>query len=268
MNVLNLIENIEEFLEGNTKLHLATGREDKREPLYIYYRGEFKTWQESQTKNNFNREYILSLIEIAKDEWLFVGIYRKIACNQVGDRFIYDTELLDVSTDLIGRLVIKFNKSFRNSYVLLEKYINDFELSEIKKERYSIEPFPGYENVRIKYDLLKTVISQDENSWKTALSNVKGVYLISDLATGKLYVGAAYGKDAFWSRWTEYVQTKHGGNKLLKEVISKKGDEYAENFQFTILETRSMNAEDDEITDRETFWKEILLTRDFGYNNN
>lgn len=268
MKAADFIENVELFLKGNTKLHLATGREDRREPLYVYYRGEFKQWQERQTKRNFEREYIFSLIEIGKDEWMFAGVYKSIGCKQVDDHFLYNTELLDVSTNLIGRLIIKFNKNFRGSYVYLEKHISDFYLSEIKKEKCSVGPFPGYENVKVTYDLLQTIISQNVTTWRTALSNVKGIYLISDLASGKLYVGAAYGKEAFWSRWSKYVKNGHGDNKLLNETLLRKGDDYAKNFQFTILETRSMNAEDNEIVSRESFWKDILLTRTFGYNDN
>ena len=267
MKVSDIIENIEE-LKGKTKIHFATGSVERRAPLFEYYRGEFKQWQEDQNKKNFERKYIFSLIEIDKDEWLFVGIYSSNSYEIVNNRVIYNTKLLDISSDLIGRLVIKYNKSFRSSYVYLERYLDDFELLEIRREKYTVEPFPGYENVKVKYGLIKSIISQNENSWKTALSNVKGVYLISDLQTGKLYVGSAYGKYAFWTRWTEYTKNGHGNNKQLKKMLSEKGNEYADNFQFSVLETRSMNAEDNEITNRESYWKEILLTRQFGYNEN
>lgn len=60
----------------------------------------------------------------------------------------------------------------------------------------------------------------------------------------------------------------HGGNADLKAIIDKEGFEYTKNFLFSILETRSMNAEDDEIIKRESYWKDILLTRGFGYNKN
>lgn len=92
--------------------------------------------------------------------------------------------------------------------------------------------------------------------------------MISDISNGKLYVGSAYGENSFWNRWKEYAQNGHGGNQSLKKVINDYGIEYANNFQFSILETRGMNSEDDEIIRRESFWKEILLSREFGYNKN
>ena len=139
---------------------------------------------------------------------------------------------------------------------------------EILREKYTISPFPGFEKIKISFEILKSIVSQEEVSWKTALSNVKGIYLISDISNGKLYVGSAYGENAFWNRWSEYSKSGHGGNVELKNLLNEKGAEYANNFQFSILETRSMNAPDDEIIRREAFWKEILLTRVFGYNQN
>lgn len=267
MKISDLLGITDEIKE-KAKIHFAIGAKERLEPLYAFYRGEFKDWQEGQTKKNFEREYILSLIHFRKDEWLFAGIYKKISVQSKLNGYIYKTELLDISSELIGRLVVKYEKNFRQSYPYFENCIENFELIEILRERYTVEPFPGYENVKIKYELLKSIISQEEQSWKTALSNVKGVYLISDLSTGKLYVGSAYGENAFWNRWKEYSNSGHGSNKYLKKLITENGLEYAKNFQYTILETRSMNSEDDEIINRESFWKEILLTREFGYNEN
>jgi len=221
MKVSELI-GITEKLNGKIKIHFAIGSRDRLEPLYAFYRGEFKEWQENQSKKNFEREYILSLIHFAKDEWLFAGIYSRIGIQEKSNGFLYSTELVDISNELIGRLVIKYEKNFRQSYPNIESCIDDFELLEILREKYTVEQFPGYENVKVKYELLKSIISQEEKSWKTALSNVKGIYLISDLITGKLYVGSAYGENAFWKRWTEYAKSGHGGNKYLKKLIAEK----------------------------------------------
>ena len=92
--------------------------------------------------------------------------------------------------------------------------------------------------------------------------------MISDTLTGKLYIGSAYGNNAFWQRWVEYAKNGHGNNKLLKETISKNGKEYSSNFTFSILEIFGLNTMDDEIINKESFWKERLLTRKFGYNEN
>ena len=73
-------------------------------------------------------------------------------------------------------------------------------------------PFPGYENVLIDFNLLKTIVEKEEPSWKSALSSVKGVYIITDKSNGKIYIGSAYGIDSFWSRWSLYAKNGHGSS--------------------------------------------------------
>ena len=72
-------------------------------------------------------------------------------------------------------------------------------------------------------------------------------------------------------RWNEYASTRHGNNVELKNLVDEKGEKYIEeNFRYTILEIHKNLTPDDTIIKRESFWKEILLTRnpDYGYNNN
>jgi hypothetical protein len=50
------------------------------------------------------------------------------------------------------------------------------------------------------------------------LQNQKGVYLITDISNGKMYVGSAYGENMILGRWESYVKTYHGGNVGLKKL--------------------------------------------------
>ncbi|NJL70958.1 MAG: GIY-YIG nuclease family protein [Candidatus Competibacteraceae bacterium] len=260
------------FLRDNAdkiKLHCAIGRLNKTEPLFQFSRGQFKEWQEDQNNKNFEREYILSIIYIRKGEWMFAGLYKRLTVrNRPNNKYKYETALMDTGADLIGRLRVAFLKDFRASYLLFENHVDDLDVLEVTRHRYRIDPFPGFESVCVNFDLLKEIYAEDEPTWKAALSNVKGVYLISDTATGKLYVGSAYGEDAFWSRWSNYVETGHGNNIGLKAVLETNGLAYASNFRFSILEIRKVNTEDEHIIERENYWKTLLLTREFGYNEN
>lgn len=266
------IEEVVPFLKGNAekiKVHCSIGRINKHEPLYKFSSNTFKEWQEEQNQKNFERDYILSLIYMKKGEWLFGGVYsRKNVKELPNGKFQYNTDLLDVSKDLIGRLVVSFNKEFRASYLLLEKYLEYMIVCEIIRNPYKIDPFPGFDSVRIGFDLLKEVFNENEKTWMSALSNVKGIYLIADTKTGKLYVGSAYGEEAFWQRWKKYIETGHGGNVKLKNLIQENGFEYTSNFEFSILEIRNMVTDDDVIIKREAYWKDCLLSRRFGYNDN
>ncbi len=254
--------------EEDYKAHFAIGGKDRDNdaPLRAFVRNEFKEYQEVQKQKNFKRKYAFSLIYYKKNEWMFAGIYEVISCEKINDRFRYDTKLLDIHEDLIGRLIIAYNKEFRKSYPYLETVYKDFKFVEILRDRVKIEEFPGFERLNISFSELKYIVEKEEKSWKSALSNIQGVYLISDRSNGKLYVGAAYGEHAFWSRWGEYLKKGTGGNVRLKELLEDKGFDHTSNFNFSILEVHSKPTNKDFIIQREKHWKEVLLTRDFGYN--
>lgn len=257
-----------ESMKNDLKVHFAFQPRNKYEPLYAFINGNFKSWQEYQTKKNFEKRFILSLIYYKQNEWLFSGIYERIGVEQVENHFEYDTRMLDIKNELVGRLVVSFPKTFRASYVHYSKFYNKISISEILKNRITIEPFPGYENVIVDFDYLKSVYDNEDKSWNTALKSVFGVYLIVDKKTGKNYVGSAYGKDSIWSRWSNYIRNGHGGNKRLKQLIQSQGISYFKNFQFSILEIFSKVMSKDEIIKREVHWKKKLLSREFGYNDN
>ena len=104
----------------------------------------------------------------------------------------------------------------------------------------------------------------------SALESMKGIYLISDIKTGKHYVGSAYGDQGIWSRWCAYVGSGHGGNLELRALVTDPNLAYCRaNFRFALLEHRPSRTEDKTIIDRESFWKRILLTRgERGLNRN
>ena len=59
-----------------------------------------------------------------------------------------------------------------------------------------------------------------------------------------------------------------GGNVELKRLLAQHGADYAENFRYSILEVCNMNLGNDYIIGRESHWKNILMTREFGLNEN
>lgn len=81
-------------------------------------------------------------------------------------------------------------------------------------------------------------------------------------------MGSATGESGIWQRWESYVNTGHGENDRLKELIQTIGIEYADNFQFTVLEIADSLSTDDDIIRRESYWKQVLQSREHGYNSN
>lgn len=275
------ILNINENNFKHYKIHFATGTDNKRKAYEKFLINEFDEWQAEQTNKNFNRDFVISLIYYDKDIWLFGGVYKvndqtpqavTLLDGWCGWR--YDLTLTDNQKDLIGRVFVYYKKEFRASYPCLELQtkngINpaDICIFSILDKRVTINDFNGFDNVNISYQTLKYIIENNISTWKSALSNVKGIYLIVDTLTGKQYVGSAYGEDCIWQRWSEYAKNGHGGNIELKNVLINNGANYRNNFKYSILEVCNMNLGNDYIIRRESYWKEVLMTRQFGMNNN
>ena len=70
-------------------------------------------------------------------------------------------------------------------------------------------------------------------------------------------------------RWSNYVANGHGGNKELVELVEREGFDFVKkHFQYAILENYNAKVEDRIILIRESWWKETLQTRVWGYNRN
>lgn len=181
---------------------------------------------------------------------------------------------MELASEYIGRAFFKFKKEFRASYPTLElnpkngEPIAKMQLSHILDKRITLTDFLGFDQVNIDYKTLKHIVSDSIASWKAALSNVKGIYLIVDTFSGKQYVGSAYGDECIWQRWVNYAKNGHGGNVELKKLLKKNGEDYKYNFKYSILEVCNLNLGNEYIINRETHWKEVLLTRKFGLNKN
>ena len=253
------------------KLHLAcwNGRE---QPLDVFVRSwnEWVEWNEYKgNRNDWSRDYIFSLIEFYSkpNSWLFGGIFK--VKNRFKER--YEIEECLEYNKYVGRLILSFHRyqGMRGRAFRLENYIDELVVSEILPNIYEGEVFPGYDKINHDFFVLESIIRKEKIDWKTALQNIKGIYLITDKSNGKSYVGSAYGSYGIWARWQCYIETGHGWNDDLVKLISEKGIEYARaNFKIALLEIFSMNTPDDDIQDREKYWKLVLMTREHGYNKN
>ncbi|MCX6029077.1 MAG: GIY-YIG nuclease family protein [Chloroflexi bacterium] len=253
---------------NQTKLHFASNQGS--DPLLAFYSGKFKTWQEEQTRKNFERPYVISLIQLPeRGTWLFSGLYRVNGVTEgTHVPWIYSTELVEGQENLVGRVVLRFQKDFRNSYVFGEKYASGLVVIELRRERAAISEFPGYKDVLLTKAELDVIVSQNLESWRAALSSVSGIYLIVDQSTGKQYVGSAYGEGGIWTRWCQYYLTRHGGNEELVALLRNAGSEHANNFQFAVLEVCDLAFTKDQVIGRESHWKNVLCSKEHGLNRN
>lgn len=181
-----------------------------------------------------------------------------------GNNVYFDLKPVDLLAEYEHRLVIDWGKSTRMWH----------QKGSIEKPIVSIQATPkmtfsGYESLVLTYRELKEIVENETGyeAWHTALSSVNAIYLIVDQETGHQYVGSAYGKDGLLGRWSCYVQTYHGNNKLMKELICDFPARY-EHFQFSILQILPKSITDEEVVQIENRYKSKLMTTTFGMNAN
>jgi hypothetical protein len=256
--------------EEECKIHLAVWN-GQDNPFDVFLSGRFEEWQSWQSRRNFERKYIISLIQLpGVNNWLFAGGYSSVNSEFIEQRnyYQYKTKELKEFNSLSGRLILQFQRSGRQSYLNAENWSNKIIISELKPEKLVIEEFSGYNKVKLTRGRLQIVITQNIQSWNGALANVSGVYLITDTKTGKLYVGSATGDGGIWKRWSEYAENGHGGNKELVSLLQEKGEKYADNFQYSVLEIADTHSSANDVLARESYWKDVLCSREHGYNAN
>ena len=183
-----------------------------------------------------------------------------------GNVYIYNLSETNLFADLKDRLIIEWGSATQSWY---QGATNRKHILAINSQvKY---PFEGYESCIYSFDKLKDIVddmgmSVYEEHYK-ALSRVKGVYLIVDTTDGKQYIGSAYGDKGIFGRWSEYVNTHHGGNKELISLLEKEPERY-KNFRFTILKIFSEGATEKEVRAAEDLYKAKLGTFEFGLNDN
>ena len=223
----------------------------------------------------------IGLVNMGNDRWLLFTIGRitklldkpishqnKKGNGSSGVQVEYNT--FEKFEDLYGRVVVSYHNESQQMFRNAETLIDQLVIKEILPSIFTGFDFPGYDNVCLTYEQLETIIKGNYPSYHNALQNQKAVYLQTDKATGKLYVGSAtaqYGM--LLSRWSSYIENGHGGNIGLKALVSEKGFKYIkENFQYTIIENFNAKVDDKYVLEREAYWKEVLQSRKFGYNKN
>ena len=258
---------------GKVKVHLAVhnGVED---PIDRFREGKFSEWQEDQNKKNFECEQVLSLIAMGDHRWLFAGLYEqqgRQAHPSNPQRFMYSLKELPGQKALIGRVIVRWDrKGARNSYRWFES-MGSIGVESYSSEKVPFKTFPGWgQPWFLRWTELLAIAANSIEDWQLRLSDVKGVYLITDECNkdcrGKQYVGIASGSKGIWGRWSDYAKTGHGGNVKLRALLEKRGNDHARHFIYTILETAPSTATVTYLTEREQYWMRVLGSKANGLN--
>lgn len=237
-------------------------------------------YRTKQTNNNMGRaKYLLSFAQYypyGPQYFIFGGFFE--VSPVVPEKFYdygYKLQPIELHAEYIKRLIIKLDAPIgRNVYLRLYEKVQ----AQLNPEVYELAAdtklgtFPGYQNIRLRHQDLQRIIANDEPNWKDALSSVKGVYVITDLSSGQLYVGSASGEaNGLWQRWSGYAHLRNltGSNVALENLRSALGDSHIiENFQYSILEIFDPKTKAETILKRESFWKLALGSRAHGMNLN
>jgi len=235
--------------------------------------------EKNPNHNLNNADYLLAFAQYypyGPKYYIFGGMYKVEKLKPEVDKgYGYKLTLMDDFSDYRRRLIIKLSKpigkaTYNKLYTSVERDFNPeiYELAPSTK----LGAFPGYNNVLLTHKELQRIIRMEAPEWKTLLSNVKGVYCITDRATGKLYIGSASGDDeGIWQRWSNYADVNNltGGNKIFEELKNNYGSDYIiNNFTYSILEIFDMKTSREYILSRERYWKRVFKSVKFGMNDN
>ena len=226
-------------------------------------------WRNKQRYFNVG-QIAICLLKLSYDTWLLTTIKRVTEELGVVNDVNYKGEELPEYSRYFGRVIIKYHKTAQTQGMFYKTVCDELEVLEILPNVFDGDEFPGYDKVRLSYTQLKAIVDRQKKSWIAALENQKAVYLITDKNNGRLYVGSATSNNGMLlSRWTSYAKGGHGGNVNLKKLIEEQGFDYVKkNFQYSILENFNARVDDRVILERESWWKEALQSRIFGYNDN
>jgi hypothetical protein len=258
-----------------TNLRLVRHQDNRLRPGRLYEawrndRASFESYQSVQSKDRFPLgEVLASFVVTEARKTVFVGLYRVASVSTLpagsfdvlvrhdtSGHFQYDLQLMPELEDYRDRAVIDWGAGVR-SWVQRAAT----QAKPVIEIAAQYEPrFPGFREFVRPIDDIPTL----PNGWQQVLRSVKGVYLLVDSDSGQQYVGSAKGSDSLMGRWISYTDGGDGGDVGLT-AVARSG---RRNYQVSVLEVVDENTPDNTIEQIEAYWKNKLLSRQFGLNRN
>ncbi len=195
----------------------------------------------------------------------------EIVAERTAEARFFDLRRSDILKPLVNRLVVEWDTP--RTWHRRAASAADMPVLEIA-DRDKV-PFPGFDDVLLTFHELGEMVSDRRYAdWQVALSQVQGIYLITDASNGKQYVGKASGAEQILQRWRSYAQDGHGGNRALRELakISTEAGgaktDHARHFVFSILRVFGPSTSSSVVDRAESHYKMALMTREHGLNRN
>jgi hypothetical protein len=160
---------------SNSKVHLA-GWNGSEDPLDVYRKGlnHFENWQRYQSQKNFERQYVISLIQLPGSgfQWLFAGAYKRAGCKKVlkgkGMTYQYDLPRLTEYDEVLGRLVVHHARRGRAAYRFGDAkdkktgttFDTDLKVHELRARPLGLPAFPGFKQVSLDFPTLQLIVNR------------------------------------------------------------------------------------------------------------
>jgi hypothetical protein len=127
-------------LGENYRVHLAKTEPNGYKPIDALAKSdeEWKKWQlyRGISKERFTQDFIFSFAQIAGDKFLFGGIFKILDRTKE----LYEVELQENYSELIGRLVIDYSGDNKRVTVFTLDYIlENSKITELYPKRYTGE---------------------------------------------------------------------------------------------------------------------------------
>ena len=189
---------------------------------------------------------------------LWAVVSNKAELPREGALRAFDLEVAEHMADLRDRLVIGWKAA--RSWKINGTTAANYPVLEIADSRPI--PFPGFDQLILSFEKLQAVMREHRYlTWRTALSSVMGVYLITDTATGRHYVGKADGLETISQRWRSYATNGNGGNRDLKGLDPS-------TFRYSLLRVFDPATPKHVVDAAESHFKVALDSRTHGLNAN
>jgi hypothetical protein len=168
----------------------------------------------------------------------------------------FDLKLTDFYAQWKGKLIVRWPPPERSWW--RRAHLNEISVVAILEDSALDGAMPEWHEIKLNWEDLSVL----PRSWRSILSQWRGVYYIFDTSDRKGYVGSAYGENNLLGRWLNYAALGHGGNRLLRARDPR-------NFRFTILQRVSPDMDATDVIQLENSWKRRLHTNaPTGLNDN
>ncbi|HYG08769.1 MAG TPA: GIY-YIG nuclease family protein, partial [Pyrinomonadaceae bacterium] len=224
--------------------------QDKRwDPHDLLRRGWLDAYQAFQSRPVFDDlDYIITCIGVGRKQASFVGVYRvhgrrpgsegdlPLGCPYVewkDSAHFYELERVGGFESLEQRVIIEWGEGTKQWH----QFTKNKPVSQILPPGHQLKVFTDYFDFTLTHQELHYLFAHQEanQEWRARLSAVAGVYLILATTTGHQYVGSASGTGGIWGRWAAYAADGHGGNKLLRDLVTSY-EGYPDAFTYSVLQ--------------------------------